>query len=213
MPNEHCYKFCFGPWNISEGQDPYGPTTRVTSPFDWKSQLKRLGCKAMMVHEADALPDIEERSVAQLREETGVETAFVDTRLWFGPRRHELVANPRRSAPGASAVFGSPASETGSGEGIGGAHGPSSGPPESGGGRELAAFCDGRWEGSIGRGRLFGFGERRLAREGVGGSGGRDRILEVWWRLLERRRAWWLELAGAGLRPGLRSGQMESFAI
>ena len=30
------YKFCFGPWNISEGQDPYGPTTRPAQTFDWK---------------------------------------------------------------------------------------------------------------------------------------------------------------------------------
>ena len=30
------YKFCFGPWNISEGTDPYGPPTRPAQTFDWK---------------------------------------------------------------------------------------------------------------------------------------------------------------------------------
>ena len=40
----HDYQFCFGPWNLSEGQDPYGPTTRPTQTFDWKlAQLKSLG--------------------------------------------------------------------------------------------------------------------------------------------------------------------------
>ena len=33
---KHQYKFCFGPWNISEGQDPYGPPVRLPQTFDWK---------------------------------------------------------------------------------------------------------------------------------------------------------------------------------
>src|SRR3954468_17718052 len=33
QPMPHKYKFCFGPWNISEGQDPYGPTTRPGQTF------------------------------------------------------------------------------------------------------------------------------------------------------------------------------------
>ena len=37
------YRFSFGPWNISEGHDPYGPTTRPRADFDWKlEQLKKL---------------------------------------------------------------------------------------------------------------------------------------------------------------------------
>ncbi len=44
MAKKSQYKFCFGPWNISEGQDPYGPTTRPAQTFDWKlAKLKRLG--------------------------------------------------------------------------------------------------------------------------------------------------------------------------
>jgi xylose isomerase len=91
------YKFCFGPWNISEGADPYGPTTRPPQSFDWKlTQLKRLGFDAMMFHDDDAVPDIDSKSSAQVRAETkelkkklsdaGVAAEMVAPRLWFDPR-------------------------------------------------------------------------------------------------------------------------------
>ena len=71
MAKAHQYKFCFGPWNLSEGQDPYGPTTRPAQTFDWKlTQLKKLGFDAMMFHDDDAVPDIDGKSDAQLRKET-----------------------------------------------------------------------------------------------------------------------------------------------
>jgi xylose isomerase len=90
------YKFCFGPWNISEGQDPYGPTTRPAQSFDWKlAQLKKLGFDAMMFHDDDAVPDIDGKSDAQLRQETkelkkklsdaGIIAEMVAPRLWFSP--------------------------------------------------------------------------------------------------------------------------------
>jgi len=90
------YKFCFGPWNISEGQDPYGPTTRPAQSFDWKlAQLKKLGFDAMMFHDDDAVPDIDGKSDAQLRKETfelkkklrdnGIAAEMVAPRLWFSP--------------------------------------------------------------------------------------------------------------------------------
>ncbi|MCW5550703.1 MAG: TIM barrel protein [Verrucomicrobiae bacterium] len=93
---KHNYKFCFGPWNISEGQDPYGPTTRPPQSFDWKlAQLKKLGFDAMMFHDDDAVPDIDSKSDAQLRKETkhlkkkladaGVAAEMVAPRLWFDP--------------------------------------------------------------------------------------------------------------------------------
>src|SRR5512136_2165052 len=91
------YKFCFGPWNISEGQDPYGPPTRPVKAFDWKlQQLKKLGFDAMMFHDDDAVPDIDGKSAAQLRKEakelkqkladSGVAAEMVATRLWFSPK-------------------------------------------------------------------------------------------------------------------------------
>jgi len=90
------YKFCFGPWNISEGQDPYGPTTRPPQSFDWKlNALKKLGFDAMMFHDDDAVPDIDGKSDAQIRKETrelkkklddaGVVAEMVAPRLWFSP--------------------------------------------------------------------------------------------------------------------------------
>jgi xylose isomerase len=93
----HSYKFCFGPWNISEGQDPYGPTTRRGQTFDWKlAQLKKHGFDAMMFHDDDAVPDIDNKSEAQIRKETkelkkrlddlGIIAEMVAPRLWFAPQ-------------------------------------------------------------------------------------------------------------------------------
>ena len=95
MPKNH-YQFCFGPWNISEGQDPYGPTTRPAQTFDWKlNQLKRLGFDAMMFHDDDAVPEIDSKSGQQLHKEAkalkqrladaGVAAEMVAPRLWFSP--------------------------------------------------------------------------------------------------------------------------------
>ena len=93
---KHPYKFCFGPWNISEGQDPYGPPTRPAQSFDWKlGQLKKIGYDAMMFHDDDAVPNIDEKSDAQVRKETrelkqrladaGIAAEMVAPRLWFSP--------------------------------------------------------------------------------------------------------------------------------
>src|SRR3954469_14345564 len=95
MPR-HSYKFCFGPWNISEGGDPYGPTTRPVQTFDWKlDQLKKLGYDAMMFHDDDAVPDIDSKSDLQVRKEAkelkkrlddaGIIAEMVAPRLWFSP--------------------------------------------------------------------------------------------------------------------------------
>jgi len=97
MAKNHSYKFCFGPWNISEGQDPYGPTTRPAQTFDWKlDALKKLGFDAMMFHDDDAVPDIDSKSEAQIRKEAkelkkkldgeGIVAEMVAPRLWFAPQ-------------------------------------------------------------------------------------------------------------------------------
>jgi xylose isomerase len=96
MAKSHRYKFCFGLWNISEGADPYGPTTRPAQTFDWKlAQLKKLGFDAMMFHDDDAVPDIDDKSEAQVRKEArdlkkkledgGIAAEIVAPRLWFSP--------------------------------------------------------------------------------------------------------------------------------
>lgn len=97
MAKKPQYRFCFGPWNISEGADPYGPTTRPAQSFDWKlSKLKKLGFDAMMFHDDDAIPDIDDKSEKQIRKEAkelkrvldgeGVAAEMVAPRLWFSPK-------------------------------------------------------------------------------------------------------------------------------
>ena len=92
----HKYRFCFGPWNLSPGQDPYGPPTRCDRPFDWKlAQLKKHGFEAMMFHDDDAVPDIDSKSGAQILREAkelrkrldgeGIVAEMVAPRLWFAP--------------------------------------------------------------------------------------------------------------------------------
>src|SRR5687768_14713161 len=96
MAASHNYRFCFGPWNLSEGADPYGPTTRPPKGFDWKlSQLKTLGFEAMMFHDDDAVPEIDSKSAAQVLTEArelkrrldgeGIAAEMVAPRLWFSP--------------------------------------------------------------------------------------------------------------------------------
>ncbi|MDQ6630675.1 MAG: TIM barrel protein [Verrucomicrobiota bacterium] len=96
MAKKSAYKFCFGPWNISEGSDPYGPTTRPPQTFDWKlDALKKLGYDAMMFHDDDAVPDIDRKSETQIRKEAkelkkrldgeGIVAEMVAPRLWFSP--------------------------------------------------------------------------------------------------------------------------------
>src|SRR5438094_6902691 len=97
MDKKQTYRFCFGPWNISEGQDPYGPPVRPPRAFDWKlAQLKKLGFDAMMFHDDDAVPDLDSKSESQIRKETkelrkkldgeGIAAEMVAPRLWFAPQ-------------------------------------------------------------------------------------------------------------------------------
>lgn len=68
MAKAHTYKFCFGPWNLSEGRDPCGSPTGPAPSFDWKpDELKTLGFDAMMFH--DDVPDIDKKTNAQVRKE------------------------------------------------------------------------------------------------------------------------------------------------
>src|SRR5437773_12070927 len=95
MPEKHRYKFCFGPWNISEGQDPYGPPVRPPRAFEWElAQPKKLGFDAMMFHDDDAVPDLDSKSESQVRTETkevrkkldgqGIAAGRAAPRFWHG---------------------------------------------------------------------------------------------------------------------------------
>ncbi len=91
------YRFSFGPWNIHEGADPFGPTVRPTIDFAKKlKSYKQLGFEGVQFHDDDAVPDIDEKSDAQVVKEAsevkkmldgeGLVAEFVAPRLWESSR-------------------------------------------------------------------------------------------------------------------------------
>ncbi|OEU69721.1 MAG: xylose isomerase [Desulfovibrio sp. S3730MH75] len=90
------YKFSFGPWNIHEGADPFGPQVRPTLSFDDKLKMyKELGYDEVQLHDDDAVPDLDKLSPSQIREQAqavrqklldqGLAAEFVAPRLWEHP--------------------------------------------------------------------------------------------------------------------------------
>ena len=69
------YRFSFGPWNIHEGADPFGPPVRPTLDFSEKLPLyKELGFDAVQFHDDDAVPQLEDLTpdqIAQTETATG----------------------------------------------------------------------------------------------------------------------------------------------
>ncbi len=91
------YKFTFGPWNIHEGADPFGPTVRQPIAFGKKLKIyKELGFDGVQFHDDDAVPEINGKSDDQIRKESkklkkvlddnGLIAEFVAPRLWEDPR-------------------------------------------------------------------------------------------------------------------------------
>lgn len=87
------YRFSFGPWNIHEGADPFGPPVRPTLTFIEKLKYyKKLGFDAVQFHDDDAVPDLDNlsmtetlkqaREVRQLLDDHGLIAEFVAPRLW-----------------------------------------------------------------------------------------------------------------------------------
>ena len=94
MPGE--FKFTFGPWNIHEGADPFGPPVRKSLAFQTKlGMYKQLGFDGVQFHDDDAVPDLNELTPAQIvqraeamrrqLEEQGLVAEFVAPRLWEDP--------------------------------------------------------------------------------------------------------------------------------
>lgn len=90
------YRFSFGPWNIHEGADPFGPTVRPAVLFDKKVELlKGLGYDAMQFHDDDVVPDIDKLTPAEISKQSrairtrladlGLVAEFVAPRLWESP--------------------------------------------------------------------------------------------------------------------------------
>ena len=91
------YRFSFGPWNIDEGADPFGPTVRKSQGLAKKIKLAReLGFDGVQFHDDDAVPDLDDKSPAQIAKEAkrvkgmldneGLKAEFVAPRLWFSPQ-------------------------------------------------------------------------------------------------------------------------------
>ena len=90
------YRFSFGPWNIHEGADPFGPPVRPTRSFDQKLQFfKELGFDAVQFHDDDAVPDLDDLSPSGIRQQAqamhrkladhGLVAEFAAPRLWEHP--------------------------------------------------------------------------------------------------------------------------------
>lgn len=90
------YRFSIGPWNISEGRDPYGPEVRPARDLAWKLECFKSGnFDAVMYHDDDIVPDIdsktstqvlaEARRVRRWMDDLGLVTEMVAPRLWFSP--------------------------------------------------------------------------------------------------------------------------------
>ena len=55
------YRFSFGPWNIHEGADPFGPSVRSSLAITQKLPVyKQLGFDAVQFHDDDAVPNLDE---------------------------------------------------------------------------------------------------------------------------------------------------------
>jgi xylose isomerase len=91
------YRFSFGPWNIHEGADPFGPAVRPSRTFDEKlAAYQQLGFDLVQFHDDDAVPGLDELSPAQIREaaramrrkimDHGLAVEFVAPRLWEHPQ-------------------------------------------------------------------------------------------------------------------------------
>jgi len=91
------YRFSFGPWNIHEGADPFGPTVRDSVAFGKKLKMyKKLGFDAVQFHDDDAVPGMDDLSpeqivkkakeVRDMLESEGLAAEFVAPRLWEGAK-------------------------------------------------------------------------------------------------------------------------------
>ncbi|HVU27929.1 MAG TPA: TIM barrel protein, partial [Verrucomicrobiae bacterium] len=88
------YRFSFGPWNINEGGDPFGPDVRARFPHEQKFALyRKLGFEGVQFHDDDVVPGLDDLTPEQmLRKAHEVKSMltqqrlipeFVAPRLWF----------------------------------------------------------------------------------------------------------------------------------
>ena len=91
------FKFTFGPWNIHEGADPFGPIVRKPIKFSNKLILyKKLGFDGVQFHDDDAVPDMNNltprqiinkaKDLKKVLDDHGLTAEFVAPRLWEDER-------------------------------------------------------------------------------------------------------------------------------
>ena len=96
------FRFSFGPWNIHEGADPFGPMVRDSIEFSKKLDIyKELGFDGVQFHDDDAVPDMNNLSATEITtvarelkkvlDDKGLVPEFVAPRLWEDPRTIEDV--------------------------------------------------------------------------------------------------------------------------
>ena len=96
-PLQGKYRFSFGPWNIDEGADPFGPIVRKPEALGKKMKAaKSMGFQGMQFHDDDAVADLDSKSASQIAKEAkkvkrmldgeGLVAEFVAPRLWFSPK-------------------------------------------------------------------------------------------------------------------------------
>ncbi|MEI6512653.1 MAG: TIM barrel protein [bacterium] len=88
------YRFTFGPWNIHEGADPFGPPVRCTIDFAKKLECAvKNGFSGIQFHDDDAvditLPLVEQdkklKELKNMLGNMGLEPEFIAPRLWEHP--------------------------------------------------------------------------------------------------------------------------------
>lgn len=90
------FKFSAGPWNVSEGEDTFGPAVRDKIGLDKKvATFKSIGIDAVQFHDDDVVPGIDKKSSKQIEkqalqvrrmlDDNGLKAEFVAPRLWFSP--------------------------------------------------------------------------------------------------------------------------------
>lgn len=90
------YRFSFGPWNVHEGADPFGPTVRRGLSFAKKLKMyKKLGFDGVQFHDDDAVPNMgrlgireivkQAKEVRRMLKDEGLTAEFVAPRLWEDP--------------------------------------------------------------------------------------------------------------------------------
>ena len=90
------FKFTVGPWNVHTGADSYGPETRSAIDLETKfRKFAELGFSAVQFHDDDAVPNMNNLSVEEIKAEArkvkamldkyGLAAEFVAPRLWMDP--------------------------------------------------------------------------------------------------------------------------------